>query len=62
RAHPVLVYVVAGGATPAPGGAYALLLADGLIHSGTSDRRGAVFDPSAPEGEVTLRPASALAR
>jgi HEAT repeat protein len=63
RTHPALVYVVADGATtPHPGAAYAMLLADGLVHAGTTDRRGAVFDPIAPEGDISLRRPSALAR
>jgi HEAT repeat protein len=63
RAHPALVYVVAEGATtPRPGSAYAMLMADGTLHVGITDRRGAVFDPVAPEGDVTLRKPSALAR
>jgi HEAT repeat protein len=61
--HPVLVYVVPQGAdAPLPGASYAILLADGMVHSGTTDRRGAVFDPVAPEGEIALRRPSALAR
>ncbi len=61
--HSVLVYVVPEGAeTPLPGASYAILLADGMVHSGTTDRRGAVFDPVAPEGEIALRRPSALAR
>jgi HEAT repeat protein len=63
RVHPALVYVVAETATqPHPGAPYAMLLADGLVHAGTTDRRGAVFDPVAPEGDVSLRRPSALAR
>jgi len=63
RTHPALVYVVAETATqPHAGAPYAMLLADGLVHTGTTDRRGAVFDPVAPEGEVSLRRPSALAR
>jgi HEAT repeat protein len=58
-----LVYVVAEGAeTPRPGAAYALLFADGTIRAGLTDRRGAVFEPAAPDGEVVLRHPSALAR
>jgi HEAT repeat protein len=61
--HSVQVYVVTDGvATPRPGAAYAMLLSDGTIHLGRTDRRGALFDPVAPEGEATLRPSSALAR
>jgi HEAT repeat protein len=63
RTHPALVYVVAETATqPHAGAPYAMLLADGLVHAGTTDRRGAVFDPVAPEGDVSLRRPSALAR
>jgi len=63
RTHAALVYVVAEGATtPKPGAAYAMLLADGTLRAGVTDRRGAAFDPVAPEGDVSLRPPSALAR
>jgi HEAT repeat protein len=63
RAHAALVYVVAeGAAAPRPGSAYAMLMADGTLHVGETDRRGAVFDPAAPEGEVTLRKPTALSR
>jgi HEAT repeat protein len=63
HAHAALIYVVPEGASaPRPGAAYAMLLADGTIRAGTTDRRGAAFDPVAPEGTVRLRPASALAR
>jgi HEAT repeat protein len=62
-AHAALVYVVADNATsPHAGAPYAILLSDGTIHAGTTDRRGAVFDPAVPEGDVTLRRPSALAR
>ncbi len=57
RTHPVLVYVVSEGATPPrPGAAYALLMADGTVRMGSTDRRGGVFDPVAPEGVVRLLP------
>lgn len=63
RTHPVLVYVVPDGAdSPRPSVPYAILLSDGTLRAGSADRRGAVFDPVAPEGEVTLRRPSALAR
>jgi HEAT repeat protein len=60
---PLLVYVVAeDGVIPIPKSAYAIVLADGLIHVGTADRRGAVFDPVTPAGEVSLdRPSAARA-
>jgi HEAT repeat protein len=61
--HAALVYVVADNASsPRPGAPYAILLPDGTIHAGTTDRRGGTFDPVVPEGEVTLRHPSALAR
>jgi HEAT repeat protein len=41
---------------------YTIQLADGLVRVGVSDRRGAIADPAAPEGTVTLLPPSALAR
>jgi hypothetical protein len=63
RTHAALVYVIAEGTQlPHPGSAFAIELADGAIHAGTTDRRGAVFDPAAPEGELALRRPSALAR
>ena len=63
RNRAALVYVVADGqATPRAGTAFALLLPDGTIHAGTTDRRGATFDAAAPEGRATLRPPSAFAR
>jgi HEAT repeat protein len=56
RTHPTLVYVVPDGSdVPKPNAAYAVLFADGMLRAGTTDRRGAVFEPLAPEGEVTLR-------
>ncbi|MCL2448416.1 MAG: HEAT repeat domain-containing protein [Polyangiaceae bacterium] len=63
RVHATLVYVVPVGAdTPRPGAAYAMLLADGLVHAGTADRRGAVFDPVAPEGQLRLIPPGGVSR
>lgn len=54
-AHSVLVYVVPANAeAPQPDASYALRTADGLIRVGKTDRRGAVFDPVAPEGTVEL--------
>ena len=53
--RPALVYVVPDLLTvPQPGDAYLLLLADGTLRAGTADRRGAVFDPVAPEGDLSL--------
>jgi HEAT repeat protein len=63
RSHGVLVYVLAEEASsPRPGSAYAVLLADGTLRAGTTDRRGAFFEPAAPEGDVALRKPSALAK
>jgi HEAT repeat protein len=63
RVRAVLVYVLADGASsPRPGSAYAVLLADGTLRAGTTDRRGAVFEPAAPEGDIALRKPSALAK
>ncbi len=57
---PLLVYVIAeDGSLPVPKSAYAISLADGLVHVGTSDRRGGVFDPVTPAGEVALDRTSA---
>jgi hypothetical protein len=51
----VVVYVVGeSGSTPKPTSEYALLLADGAIRCGTTDRRGAVVEVAAPEGEISL--------
>jgi hypothetical protein len=55
RTRATLVYVVPEGAeSPRPGAAYAVLLADGLVRTGTADRRGAAFDPAAPDGMLRL--------
>jgi cellulose synthase operon protein C len=60
RTHATLVYVIPEGSNaPHPGAPYAILFADGTVRSGTADRRGALFDPVAPEGDVTLLRASA---
>ena len=63
KTAPLLVYVVAeDGIIPIPKSAYAIAIADGLIHVGTADRRGAVFDPVTPAGDVSLdRPSAARA-
>jgi hypothetical protein len=51
----VLVYVVPlGSATPKAGSSYRVEFADGTVRSGVTDRRGALFDPAAPEGLMTL--------
>jgi HEAT repeat protein len=62
RTHAALVYVVPDGTdVPRPNAAYAVLLSDGMLHAGMTDRRGALFDPVAPEGEITLRRPSTMA-
>jgi hypothetical protein len=54
--HAVDVYVVGDAPeAPKPRAAYAIELPDGLVHVGTADRRGAVFDPIVPEGDLSLR-------
>jgi len=56
RTHTALVYVVPDGSdAPRPGASYAMLFADGTLRAGTADRRGAVFEPLAPDGDVSLR-------
>ena len=56
RTHAALVYVVPDGSdAPRPNASYAMVFADGMLRAGTTDRRGAVFEPLAPEGEVALR-------
>ncbi|HEY2510746.1 MAG TPA: HEAT repeat domain-containing protein, partial [Polyangiaceae bacterium] len=55
--HPraVTVYVVPDVAsTPQAGASYVLVFGDGELRAGAADRRGAVFDPLAPDGELTL--------
>jgi HEAT repeat protein len=50
-----LVFVVPDGrSAPLPQASYSLLRADGLIRSGNADRRGAVFERAAPQGELRL--------
>ncbi|HZU82313.1 MAG TPA: HEAT repeat domain-containing protein, partial [Polyangiaceae bacterium] len=57
RTHWALVYVIAeGNTTPRAAAGYAMLMGDGTVRAGTTDRRGAVFDPVAPDGLLTLRP------
>ena len=55
RTRAALVYIVPDlSTTPQPGETYILLLADGTLRAGIADRRGAVFDPAAPEGDLML--------
>jgi HEAT repeat protein len=62
RTLPVLVWVVpAGSSSPAGGLPFALVRADGLIRSGLTDRRGALLEPHAPDGEHRLTVPAAFA-
>jgi HEAT repeat protein len=55
RTHAVEVYVIPDlAAGPLANAPYVLVLEGGALHAGTSDRRGAVFDPVAPQGVLTL--------
>jgi HEAT repeat protein len=55
RVADVAVLVVpTGEASPSPQVAFALVRSDGLIRCGTSDRRGALWEPTAPRGELRL--------
>jgi hypothetical protein len=49
-----VLVVNTGETTPAPRAPFALVRADGFIRSGMSDRRGAVWEASAPRGPVRL--------
>ncbi|MBV8152315.1 MAG: HEAT repeat domain-containing protein [Candidatus Eremiobacteraeota bacterium] len=63
QTHPVLIFVLPQGSlVPQPDAAYAAVFSNGLLRAGVSDRRGAFFEPNAPEGFVALRKPSALAR
>lgn len=62
-ASPLVVFVVPDGrTTPVSRAPFALLRADGLVRGGLADRRGAVFESSAPTGAVTLLVPGPLAR
>jgi cellulose synthase operon protein C len=49
-----VLVVPIGEASPTPRAPFALVRADGSIRSGTSDRRGAVWEPSVPRGPLRL--------
>jgi cellulose synthase operon protein C len=49
-----VLVVPTGEAVPRARAPFALVRADGFIRSGTSDRRGAVWEPSAPRGPLRL--------
>jgi len=57
--HSVELYI-ASDATPEPrpGSPFVAEFADGLLRAGRTDRRGAVFDAAAPQGDVSLSPIS----
>ncbi len=60
--HEVLVYVVPDGKTaPVARAPFALALSDGTMRLGVADRRGALFERSAPDGPLTLAVPAALA-
>jgi cellulose synthase operon protein C len=57
------VFVVpAGESAPVPRAPFALVLADGSVRLGLTDRRGALFEPAAPRGGVSLTVPAPLAR
>ena len=63
RVHALEVHVVPdGAAAPRPRAPYALVFADGFVRVGLADRRGAVFEPFAPDGDVALEHPSAQVR
>jgi HEAT repeat protein len=54
--HAVEIYVVPDGSTtPKPRAPYALEMSDGFVRAGNADRRGALFEPLAPDGDIALR-------
>ena len=60
---PVTVFVVpAGESAPVPRAPFALVLADGGMRLGVTDRRGALFEPAAPRGSVQLTVPAPLSR
>ncbi len=60
--HAVTVFVTPDGASgPVPRAPFALVVADGTIRAGLADRRGAVFEPAAPDGGLELTVPAALA-
>ncbi|MDF2695218.1 MAG: repeat protein [Labilithrix sp.] len=57
RSHAVTIFIVGenGGGAARPHAPFLLEYDDGVLRSGTADRRGATFDPAAPAGDVLLR-------
>jgi HEAT repeat protein len=49
-----VLVVPTGSSDPTPRAPFALVRADGLIRSGTSDRRGSILEPMAPRGPLRL--------
>ena len=61
--HSVELYIASGTTSePHPGSAFVAEFADGLLRAGRTDRRGAVFDAQAPEGDVSLIPLNVQSR
>jgi len=61
--EPIVVFVVPDGrSTPQARAPFALVMADGLLRFGIADRRGAVFEPAAPRGQVRLAVPATLVR
>jgi HEAT repeat protein len=55
KVGPVLVFVVPQGSSePRPDCAYGVVWEDGMLRLGSADRRGAFFEPMAPEGQARL--------
>jgi HEAT repeat protein len=57
RTSAVTVFIVgqSGGSGARPRAPFLLQYADGVLRAGVADRRGAMFDPVAPAGDVALR-------
>jgi HEAT repeat protein len=57
RTHAVTIFVVgeSGARAAKPRAPFLLEYEDGVLRAGVADRRGATFDPVAPEGQVVLR-------
>jgi hypothetical protein len=57
RAQAVTVFIVgeSSASAPRPRAPYLIQYEDGVLRAGVADRRGAMFDPAAPAGEVVLR-------
>jgi HEAT repeat protein len=61
--EPISVFVIPSGeSSPQPRVPFALVLANGLMRLGVTDRRGSVFEPAAPRGYVSLAVPAPLAK